>query len=490
MCLENLNMFLRIAKTSLLLMVFSLCYIQPFVTIFNFQIPPTEFIFLFASAFWLLSILAKQTELRFHRFFLILLFYFVAMLISAFLSENRQISFIKLGGEIYLLCLPVLIFNLVETKEELKRLVLVWICGTGFVLLVGILTLCLFYLSRGHWLLNYVNYSFGAVPVGNYPRLRLNFLSSSLLCNYLSVSFSLLLVAAKMNWIKKSVFLIFAPLIVLIAVFTISSGLGGFALVVGLWIFFNWRSKHKLFAGLSLGGGILTAVLFWAMNFIALQPHSTASYTFNIFGYKFYPSPRLMVWEASLRTFQENLIFGRGVGQDSCQVIFQNTDGGFSTLTDAHNIFLSVASQEGIFGLAAIVLIIFYLLKENLPVEFSPDKSSIVKTGLWTAFLSAFVYQGLVGSFEDARHLWVLIGIMLCANELTHRPEQRFAHFSGSVPAHLRFFGEGGFDDRGDAQRNFRQALGNRDDRFFKNRFDRLRNSGARTEIERVRAGD
>ena len=128
-----------------------------------------------------------------------------------------------------------------------------------------------------------------------------------------------------------------------------------------------------------------------------------------------------MVWTASLETFRDNLFFGRGVGQDSCDVIFQNTDGGFSALTDAHNVFLSVASQEGGFGLTAIVLIIFYLLKKTASVEFAFDETSVIKAGLRIAFLSAFVYQGLVGSFEDARHLWVLIGMMMCANDLAHR---------------------------------------------------------------------
>ncbi|MCY7376647.1 MAG: O-antigen ligase family protein [Pyrinomonadaceae bacterium] len=410
-------MFLRIAKFSLCLLVFSLCYIQPFVSLFNFQIPPTEFIFLLTAAFWLLSIFTEQTKFRFHRFYWLLLFYFAAMLISAVLSDDWRTSFIKLGGELYLLSLPVLIFNLVESAEELKRLIQIWLFGTALAVLFGVFIVLLFYWHREHWLLDYTVYSFGAVPVGNYPRLRLNFLTPSLLCNYLSVSFSLLLIAASLNWVRKSVLLIFSSLILLIAAFTISSGLGGFALVIGWWIFFSYRDERKLFAVFSLSGGILIAFLFWAMNFVALQPHSTAPFSFSFFGFEFYPSPRVMIWQASLQTFRENLFFGRGVGQDSCQVVFQNTDGGFSTLTDAHNVFLSVASQAGCFGLLAIVLIIFYLLKQNLAADFSRDKSSVLPFGLWIAFVSAFVYQGLVGSFEDARHLWVLIGLMLCAND-------------------------------------------------------------------------
>lgn len=428
-------MLLRIAKIFLSLLFFSLCYIQQFVYFSNFQIPPTEFIFLLASAFWLLSIIAKQSVFRFHRFYWILLFYYAAMLGSAILAENRQTSFVKLVGETYLLSLPVLIFNLVDTKEELKRLILVWLGGTAFALIVGILSLYLFYENREHWLLNYTSYPFGAVPVGNYPRLRLNFLTPSLLCNYLSVSFALLLIAAKMNWIGKSVFLIFALLIAVIAVFTISSGLGGFALIAGWWIFCERREKHQLSANLALIGGTAVAMFFWLMNFVALQAHSTAAFTFRVFGFEFYPSPRLLVWQASIQTFREYFFFGRGVGQDSCEVFFQNTDGSFTVLTDAHNLYLSVASQEGIVGLAAILILIVYWLRAFSPFGSATDKFSAVTTGLWIAFLSAFVYQGLVGSFEDSRHLWTLFGLMLCADNLVDRPEQSFAHLAGGAPA-------------------------------------------------------
>jgi hypothetical protein len=38
--------------------------------------------------------------------------------------------------------------------------------------------------------------------------------------------------------------------------------------------------------------------------------------------------------------------------------------------------------------------------------------------GLGLAFLNAFAYQGLTGSFEDASHLWVLLGLFLASLRL------------------------------------------------------------------------
>jgi hypothetical protein len=35
-----------------------------------------------------------------------------------------------------------------------------------------------------------------------------------------------------------------------------------------------------------------------------------------------------------------------------------------------------------------------------------------VLLGLSVAFVGTLLYQGLTGSFEDARHLWILIGLI------------------------------------------------------------------------------
>ena len=39
----------------------------------------------------------------------------------------------------------------------------------------------------------------------------------------------------------------------------------------------------------------------------------------------------------------------------------------------------------------------------------------MVAIALAIAWLDAFVYQGLTGSYEDARHLWVLLGLFLAS---------------------------------------------------------------------------
>jgi O-antigen ligase len=90
-------------------------------------------------------------------------------------------------------------------------------------------------------------------------------------------------------------------------------------------------------------------------------------------------------------------------------------------LGDAHNTFLSVASQTGFVGFTAFTLLLIFLLRTFLPIRF--ERQTVIKTGLGFAFVTAFLYQGLAGSFEDARHLWVLIGLMASFGEREQQEE-------------------------------------------------------------------
>lgn len=90
---------------------------------------------------------------------------------------------------------------------------------------------------------------------------------------------------------------------------------------------------------------------------------------------------------------------------DAVSVLYQNPSGYLEHLSDAHNTFLNVAVQAGIFGLAALFLLLLGVVQVYRRAE------SFDVQVLTFAFLNAFAYQGLGGSFEDARHLRVLLGL-------------------------------------------------------------------------------
>ncbi|MCD9187995.1 MAG: O-antigen ligase family protein [Pyrinomonadaceae bacterium] len=331
-------------------------------------------------------------------------------------SINPKQSFIKLAGEFYILSLSVLTFNLVNSETRFRKLIKIWLYGTTVTIFIGLLTIFLFYFDRDNFLLQYTNSIFGAVPVGNYPRLTSTFGSASMFCNYLNVSLCFLFIAEKLKILRPFVFRVLLILSTICAIFTISSGIGGIILAFAIWFWLLLKENRKLLARSALVGGIVAAAVLFFINFIALQPHPTAPFTFNFLGFELYPSGRLMIWTETLQTISANFFNGTGLGQEVCRVNFQNTDGSSAYLTDAHNIFLSVAGQNGIFGLISFTILVFYILKQVFSKRFIGNyRSSFIFYLLAAAFVCAFLYQGLTGSFEDARHLWVLVGLIFSA---------------------------------------------------------------------------
>ncbi len=407
------------------LLIFSLGFMQPLVQLAGQRLAPTDLLFPAVVILWLLAVLFGQLRFKWHKFYLVLGAYLAAMLVSAMFSVDPRTSFIKLIGETYLIGLAVLAFNLVDDEKDLRPVFYAWLCGAAFPVVIAFLTLIFFYLQPGHPLLEYTTYHYGAVPVGNYPRLSSTFISASMFCNYLNVCLMILFIARECRWIGKTLFYIFLTAILICSIFTISAGLGGIFLSIGIWTWALLRDKKPLTALLShlaLAGGIAIAVLFLALNLFALQnTGGETTYLYKVPGTntELQPSSRMLVWSDAVKTFSEDPLTGKGLGQAVSHVVYRNTDGSHSLLTDAHNIFLSVAAQCGLVGLVTILALAGYILwmgikgsKGSREKALGQNTNSFILPGLGLAFLSAFVYQGLTGSFEDARHLWVLIGII------------------------------------------------------------------------------
>lgn len=389
---------------------------QPFFMPVGQRLTPTDLIFPFAVLLFIAGIVFRAYKFKWHNFYFVLAAYFTAMLISALFSGDLKTGLIKLIPVTYLLGLPVLAFNVIEDERDIKWTFYAWICGAILPLAVSVLTVAVFYIQPDNPFLKYTVYEYGAVPVGNYPRLNATFVSASMFCDYLSVTAVILLIAKRAGWIGTQFFWPVFMLVLAGAAFTISSVMGGVVLVVGGWIWLTQRDKKPAFARTALVGSIAFAALFFAINFFALQPYEGAPYKINIPGIEkdLYPSGRVLIWAEAINNFSKEPLTGIGLGQPVGNVMYQNTDGSMSLLTDAHNIFLSVAAQCGIFGLAALIWLMVYFVRQGAELK----QENLILNGLVLAFISAFIYQGLLGSFEDTRHLWVLMGMIAAARAM------------------------------------------------------------------------
>ncbi|MEP6788428.1 MAG: O-antigen ligase family protein, partial [Acidobacteriota bacterium] len=239
-------------------------------------------------------------------------------------------------------------------------------------------------------------------------------------CNYLSIGMMLLLAAGKLAWINKKVLVLLFVGIAICALFTVSPGLGGIALGLGLWVWLYNTGKRRLVAVTSLLFAVSVSVAFLFAVAISPNAQPEPQYYFDVpvIEKRIEPSARGLVWIDAWKTFTQNPITGLGLGQDAADVHYHAISGETHHLKDAHNMFLNVAAQQGILGLAAIVLICVYLTRKSFPTTADETNRGVLLAGIGIAFFNAFIYQGVGGSYEDTRFLWVLMGLILSTKEM------------------------------------------------------------------------
>ncbi len=404
----------RIVFALFLILILSLGFMKPAVTTTFAELTPTDLIFPFVFICWLIATVMRFSPFRWHSAFWMFALYFAALLLSSIFSTNPDLSYRKLAGETYLILLAILTANLVTTFKRMKLVLMAWTAGATFPLLIAVLGIVLYYVMPGSSLLPDITYHYGAVPMGNFPRISSTFISASMFCNYLTVTLIVALISVEMRWLRRTPALALVVVISIAAVFTVSIGLGGLFLGAGLWIYFAGRGRTVPRLGLIASS--IVAFCFLAIAPIALSVQATSPFTFEIplLG-TFSPSSRMLVWTDAVNTFIASPVTGKGLGTGVAGVVYQNSDGGWSLLTDAHNMFLNVAAQSGIIGLMGLLTIIAAVLKTAFGDREPGREITTVRVGLGIAFVSAFVYEGLTGSFENARHLWVLIGLVIAA---------------------------------------------------------------------------
>ena len=409
----------RFTRFVFLALIASLGFIQIPVFVFGQPVVISDIVFLLLVVSWLSDIVRGFRPPRWHSFYWLLILYVFALILSSTFSADPLRSFSRLPAEVYLPVLAALVADVVRTPAGLRSSILSWLLGTAFAVVLGILTIVLFYVSPTSPLLEYVTYHYGAVPVGDYPRITSTFVSASMFCNYLNVSLLITILAAASAWISVRLAWVLGALIVICSGFTISAGLGGLFLGLGV-AYFLYRTSTTRLRWPVLTAAVLAALTFLFLSAVSLIPDRGEESRFA--GIAFSPSGRISIWHDAWQTFMTNIVTGHGIGLPVANVIFRNAEGTYSVLSDAHNTYLDLAAHTGLIGLAAIIAIAVYILRRWKNVIRNRQGEVILWLG--TAFLCAFVYQGLTGSFEHARHLWVLIGLFVAAERNGSTPVQ------------------------------------------------------------------
>lgn len=404
----------RAFRLAFLALVFSLGFMRPNLRVSGLVVQVTDVLFLAAIVIFVISIATRLRSFRYDRIFPVFGVYFLALAFSAALSTEPRFSFAKLAGEAYLILLAVISFNFVRSLDDLKRSSLVWIAGSSVAAAAAVLGAITFYVDPDNALLAQFLHHYGSLPPGNYPRVQGTFIYPAMLCDYLTVGVLILLAAWRSGWIGGKAVVTSLTLHIIAAIFTVTPGLGGLLFAVALWASYflvadkpRTYSRSLRFAGVAVAAAATAVALFTTRNI------PTSPYSFDFFGTRIDPTQRLLTWQGAAETFLSNPVFGNGLGLGVANVIFLAPSGQLQRLNDAHNVFLNVAGQSGVFAVAALLTFTAWLTYRSFWFERRSDTVSVFRISLGIAFVSAFIIQGMVGSFENARHLWVLMGITL-----------------------------------------------------------------------------
>jgi O-antigen ligase len=422
---------LRLAQLSFLLLVFMLGWMKQPLMIGGLAAFPVDFIFLVTGALWMFALLTGATRFRFDPAFWLLGVYFAAMALSLSQSADFERSAFKLLTQAYLLSLPVLAFNLVRTTEELKRTFAAWVAAAGIIGLIGTVAVISFPVVGRDSFLGWTIHNFGTLPPGPYARLELTFLFPAMLANFLGVGLMLALIAARRGWIGGKTTIALAVVIGISTVFTLTPGLGGVLFMLGAWAWYCNREQRPGFAAASLVAGLAMPILAMLAASVSPVMPRTSPFLIEIPGLPILaPSVRLLAWTQAIQNTLASPILGHGIGIDAVDVDYEASGCGLHCVVDAHNAYLNVAAQCGLVGLAALVAIVVFVV---VVLVRAVRTRSGVTAGLAIAWLGSFALQGLVGSFEHQRHLWILFGLILSARQLEQGSLRRPLS-NGSLP--------------------------------------------------------
>lgn len=402
-----------------LALIFSLGFMQPNLNVLGYPLPFTDLLFLATFSVWLFAVASGRIEFRGNSLFLVLIPFLSAMVLSTAFSPAPSTSLVKLSGGLYLIGLGFLAVNLVQTEEAARRTILAWLAAATIAGLVAIVTGVLFYLDRDNPLLRFTLSHYGTLPVGNYPRVKGTFLNANMLCNYFNVALVLLYAAKTLGWIGLKVFAALAIILLAATFLTVSPGIGGVLLSSGLlaWVGLKKMGRARLALASALIG-VFAATIFFFSLLIAPAPNHFAEYKIDLTSeLTVYSSERFSAWLAASRTIAEKPFLGSGYGMVAVKVDSTLPSGQRHSILDAHQTWLNFGAQTGLFGLAAIVFLSVFLLRRSLPLSTDGASKTVLRVSLGVAFIGAFLFQGLGGSFEDARHLWVLIGLLAGVSE-------------------------------------------------------------------------
>jgi hypothetical protein len=346
--------------------------------------------------------------------------------LAASLAANhdlRVLSAAKLGAYAMYIAVPLLAPAILTDEARLKLALRAWLVGAALAVAIGLAGVAAFYLHRptGEAMMC----GWGGLHAGNVPRICAPFSNQNMFCNYLSVSAALALgvsgTALPGRWAWA-----LAIAAGVTALFTMSAGVGGFALActIALLAARRLRGERLRLPSQALAAGALLVAAFFAVSMLGtLQPKGQGNVPLPGSRDLLIPDGmRPSIWAGVMPAVQAKPILGIGYGKP----VSVTTDPRAFAPPDeiprlprpiqphkleGHNVWLSVLGQAGVLGLLTFLWLV-YELARKLRVGLARPLVGALPAALLGVAIGAFLYHGMFASLEESRHLWAVFGLV------------------------------------------------------------------------------
>lgn len=389
-------------------------------------IQASDLLFLLTGGAWFLAVLTKALPLPPVRLLAPSIALLAAAVVSLSATPHLKMSIIKLVGLAYLVAIGFVTASVGrQSKKALAFVLGAFSAGAILTGVLGTLSVLMFYAGIRDRSINVFLWNTGSVPVGNYPRVVVFFLNANMLCSYLLVGLGAIGMLAPLVRPTLRKWLVVAAIpIVITAVFTLSTGLGGIGLGgVLAWIWWQMSERRvKLWREVPLALGALAGAAGLALiTIFLLVPAGKGDLRMGPVDLSYETSGRVAVWKSAAETFASHPIRGIGIGNPAAMTDHPRALNATDALGtprerkglmpfEAHHVWLNIGAQLGLLGLLSFVWLTYEVLKASWPRRVAGKALFATQIAAVSAWVAAVGYHGLFGAFEDSRQYWCFFG--------------------------------------------------------------------------------
>ena len=382
----------------------------PVASAFGFPVLPSDALFVCALALRLFALASDKAPIRISGFHGWLLAYVGAMLLAALVLPPLRISAVTNGftcllpspafglglakwvGICWLVTIAALACDAATNATWRRPLVQAWLLGAVLASLAAWAAVIGFYMGGASSpLIALLLSHYGSLPPGPYPRVVGVFANANMAGLFLLLSLAIGLAAHHAGGVSKRSMLALLVVVSVPLLATASQAIGA-AVLLGAWWWFRHGAASRVLRTAVLGIGALLSVAILAL----LLVNPAAPFVV--------PSVRMQLWYQAWLAWQGAFWRGTGLGQPAALLDYLAPDGAWQHLTDAHNIVLNLGAQGGVIAVAAFVGLVSW--------TWHRTRGLAVLSAGRIGLLLAVAYLGIGGSFEDARVLWVFMGLL------------------------------------------------------------------------------